>query len=275
MPRTLGEVINFHKKAAASYDNWLLAKFVNDVTWDFMTPYLPESKAVILDAGGGTGLFAVPLAEKGHKVVVVDVCKDMLDILRAKLDRSDVQHNIDIREDDIRDLSQFESESFDLVLCLNDPISMSYPNHETAFSEIVRVARKGAAIILSVKNKARYLYDSIGDLIEKFNTVDYDKRLEKTRSLDSLDFMKFKEMPVQTFTSETLKQLFLKNHVRVLRIASTPVLIPFGSITPDDIEKFLSLKQNYDFLLEMEKRCYKLPDFLGLGLELMAVGIKE
>lgn len=275
MVRTLEEVINFHNKAAASYDNWLLAKFVNDITWDFMKPYLPKSTSVILDAGGGTGLFAVPLAEKSHKVVVVDVCKNMLDILKAKLEHSDLKHNIDICEDDIRDLSRFESRSFDLVLCLNDPISMSYPNHETAFSEIVRVARSGATIILSVKNKTRYLYDSICDLIENFNTVDYNKRLEKTRLLDSLDFMKFKEMPVQTFTSESMKQLFLKNHVRILQMASTPVLIPFGKITPDDIEKFLSFRQNYDFLLEMEKRHYKLPECLGLGLELMAVGIKE
>jgi len=41
-------------------------------TWDVLTRVLPAAPAVILDVGGGTGVYAGPLAEAGYQVRVVD-----------------------------------------------------------------------------------------------------------------------------------------------------------------------------------------------------------
>jgi SAM-dependent methyltransferase len=41
-------------------------------TWDVLMRTLPRAPARILDIGGGTGVYAAPLAEKGYQVHVID-----------------------------------------------------------------------------------------------------------------------------------------------------------------------------------------------------------
>ncbi|MDX6222512.1 MAG: hypothetical protein QOD91_1566, partial [Frankiales bacterium] len=45
----------------------------------------------ILDAGGGTGGFAVPLAELGHRVTVVDPSPDSLAALERRAAEADIR----------------------------------------------------------------------------------------------------------------------------------------------------------------------------------------
>src|SRR5436305_13838640 len=44
----------------------------------------PDAPLSVLDAGGGTGGFAVPLAELGHRVTVVDPSPDSLAALERR-----------------------------------------------------------------------------------------------------------------------------------------------------------------------------------------------
>jgi ubiquinone/menaquinone biosynthesis C-methylase UbiE len=39
-----------------------------------------EKSAVVLDAGGGAGKWAIPIGELGYQVIIVDISKGMLDI---------------------------------------------------------------------------------------------------------------------------------------------------------------------------------------------------
>jgi S-adenosylmethionine-dependent methyltransferase len=72
----------------------------------------------VLDLGGGTGGLAVPIAELGHPVTVVDPSPDAL----AALDRRASEHGVDHRlrgiQGDAADLlDHVSAASFDLVLC--------------------------------------------------------------------------------------------------------------------------------------------------------------
>jgi ubiquinone/menaquinone biosynthesis C-methylase UbiE len=41
-------------------------------TWELVTRWLPSPPAVVLDVGGGTGVYALPLAREGYEVHLVD-----------------------------------------------------------------------------------------------------------------------------------------------------------------------------------------------------------
>ena len=62
------------------------------VVWEVLSTLLREAGQVVVDAGGGTGGFAVPLAEAGHKVTVVDPSPDSL----AALQRRAAERSLDV-----------------------------------------------------------------------------------------------------------------------------------------------------------------------------------
>lgn len=70
----------------------------------------------ILEAGTGTGRFAVWLAGKGFKVVGIDVSRGMLRVAKGKVNI--LRENIDLVRADLHFLP-FKNEVFDGVICVN------------------------------------------------------------------------------------------------------------------------------------------------------------
>lgn len=74
----------------------------------------------ILDAGGGTGGFAVPLARLGHRVTVVDPSPDSLASLERRAAEDDVAASVQGVQGDLGSLLQLVAPgSIDVVLCHN------------------------------------------------------------------------------------------------------------------------------------------------------------
>jgi S-adenosylmethionine-dependent methyltransferase len=72
----------------------------------------------VLDLGGGTGGLAVPIAELGHRVTVVDPSPDALAALDRRADESGVDHRLRGVQGDAADLlDHVGAAEFDLVLC--------------------------------------------------------------------------------------------------------------------------------------------------------------
>ena len=93
----------------------------------------------ILDVGGGTGAFSLPLAQRGFEVVHVDFSPAMLDIARRKAGGA---RNIRFVEANAIDLSMFPDRSFDLVLNMDGPVSGAGAEAPRVLGESCRVARK-------------------------------------------------------------------------------------------------------------------------------------
>ncbi len=72
--------------------------------------------ARIVDVGGGTGGFAVPLAELGHKVLVIDPSPDALAALDRRARERGVADLVRGQQGDLSDVTDLVSE-VDLVLC--------------------------------------------------------------------------------------------------------------------------------------------------------------
>jgi S-adenosylmethionine-dependent methyltransferase len=97
----------------------------------------------IVDAGGGTGGFAVPLASQGHRVTVVDPSPDSL----AAAQRRAAERHVTLRavQGDAADLAGLVGEcSADLVLCHSVLEYVDSP--AAAMSAIAAVLRPGGAV---------------------------------------------------------------------------------------------------------------------------------
>jgi S-adenosylmethionine-dependent methyltransferase len=98
---------------------------------------------VIVDAGGGTGGFAVPLASLGHHVTVVDPSPDSL----AAAQRRAAEQNVPLRavQGDAADLALVAGkQSADLVLCHSVLEYVDSP--PAAMAAIAAVLRPGGAV---------------------------------------------------------------------------------------------------------------------------------
>jgi ubiquinone/menaquinone biosynthesis C-methylase UbiE len=126
-----------------------------DTTIRFLKKYLPK-KGLILDAGGGPGRYTIELAKKGYEVVLLDFAPGNLELAKEKIKKEKVEKKVkEIVEGTITNLSRYKTGSFDAVLCLGGPLSHVHPEKERlkAISELVRVAKKGVPIFVSVMGK--------------------------------------------------------------------------------------------------------------------------
>ncbi|MCL4404921.1 MAG: class I SAM-dependent methyltransferase [Candidatus Marsarchaeota archaeon] len=125
-----------------------------ETTFMFLDKYLPKN-GLLLDAGGGTGVYSIELAKLGYRTVLLDYSKENIEMAKKEIRATKTSDRIEPTVGDIRDLSRFKDGSFDAVICLGGPLSLIYgkQNRRKAIAELVRVARPGATIFVSVMNK--------------------------------------------------------------------------------------------------------------------------
>ena len=130
-----------------------------ETTLHFLKKYLPKEGRV-LDAGGGPGRYTLELAKNGFEVVLLDITRANLEFARRQIKRAKVEGKVEqVVEGSIVDLSQFKDNTFDAVVCLGGPLSHVLDQHERemAIKELIRVAKKGAPIFVSVMGRLSIL----------------------------------------------------------------------------------------------------------------------
>ena len=110
----------------------------------------------VLDVGGGSGMFAVPLARLGHDVTVVDPSADALATLRRRADTAGVGDRVRGIQGDgdllHEVLPSAGTEGYDLALChyvlevVDDPA--------VTLQEIANALRPGGQVSLATANRA-------------------------------------------------------------------------------------------------------------------------
>lgn len=104
----------------------------------------------ILDVGGGTGGFAVPLAELGHRVTVVDPSPDALATLERRARDAGVEVRA-IQGDAVGLLQVVDQRSAHLVLCHG--VLEQVDDVELALAALVQVLRTGGALSVIAANR--------------------------------------------------------------------------------------------------------------------------
>jgi SAM-dependent methyltransferase len=128
------------------------------VVWEVLRTALDEHAAAgrdvldVVDVGGGTGGFAVPLAELGHAVTVVDPSPDALAALERRVAEAGVAGRVrSVQGDTASLLDVVSADSADFVLChgvleyVDDPAD--------AVANLVRVLRPGGTASILAANR--------------------------------------------------------------------------------------------------------------------------
>jgi S-adenosylmethionine-dependent methyltransferase len=111
-----------------------------------------DETARVVDIGGGTGGFAVPLAELGHRVTVVDPSPDALAALGRRAAESGVTDLVTGVQGDLADLPGLDSTtSADLVLCHG--VLEVVPDPAAALATLREVLHPGGTLSLLVAQR--------------------------------------------------------------------------------------------------------------------------
>jgi SAM-dependent methyltransferase len=111
-----------------------------------------EGVKTILDVGGGTGAFSIPLARRGFMVTHLDFSSAMLEIAHRKAKEL---KRIAFVEGNAIDLSRFADRSFDLVLNMDGAISFCGSAAVQAIKESCRVCKQ--KLIITVSHQAQMI----------------------------------------------------------------------------------------------------------------------
>ncbi len=137
-----------YEKTRLISDNAHRIEFLTTVR--YLDEILPNNSKV-LDCCAGGGIYSYYLAEKGFKVTAADLSDDNVEIIKAN-------KNCDFLEGvyhlNVLDMSVFENESFDVVLCMGAFYHLkSKEERRQCIAECLRVLKKGGIFILAYINR--------------------------------------------------------------------------------------------------------------------------
>jgi ubiquinone/menaquinone biosynthesis C-methylase UbiE len=255
----------FHDKIATKYESAYKNPYWNlysEITWHNLKKYLPKKKkAIILDAGGGTGLWSRKLAKLGFNVVCSDVAQKMLDVGMKSAKKEKLDKKIEFKYADITNMKDFKNNSFDMVIAQGDPVGYC-GNPKKAIKELSRVAKRGVHISVSIDS----FYSVLGRLL--FNK-DF-KQIDKLLKTHITEFRG--KYPQYNFTIDELKKMFESAGLKVIDVIGKPIFTRF--IPREKLNKMLLNKKFFNKMLEIENRFNNEPSIVGLSGHIQIIGKK-
>ena len=255
-----GRVIEYYRKTAEDYDKEYDTPYWKDlydkITWHFIQPYLPVD-GLVLDAGGGTGKWAIPIAQRGLRVVIYEISREMLNVALRKVKELSLESLIQTKEGDICHVD-FPDNHFNFVLAEGDPISYC-DDPDMAVAEIYRVLKPGCLVSAGVDSLFRIVrLVCLSHDLETALKILSEKRL----------YMEEAGFHCWLFTPEDLRELFVRHGFEVIKIIGKPVVFS------KEAEPLLLDVEKAKKLLEIELMLCEQESIAGYGGHLHIVARK-
>ncbi len=240
-----------------------------DTTMLFLKKYLPR-KGLILDAGGGPGRYTIELAKRGYDIVLLDLAKENLKFAKKQIKRAKVEKKVKaIIQGDVRNLSRFENNSFDAVLCLGGPLShiKGEKQRDKAISELIRVAKPMAPIFISVFGKFGRL-NLISSNSDQEIGSKYFERFIRTGESYSWKGKYY----AHYFSPEEIKEHFKRKNFKIIQLIGLE-----GLATPyrKAINNLAKNKRAWHNWLYMHYKLCTHPIIVGISIHILLIGRKE
>lgn len=258
------EIRSLFDEISARFDKsseTLQGKVYGYVTWEHLKHYLPANKnSFILDAGGGTGRWSVPLAKMGYMVTLCDISQGMLKQAENKIKKERLSDKVRIQEEDLTKLS-FADGTFDFVLCEDGPISIS--DSQKVLRELVRVLKTKGKIWASVLGRYPFALTEV--------KKDSEEALKLCRG--ELNFVPYKGIQKgRIFTPDELQKLFQQSGLKVIQVYGNRIAV---RSLPEESQTMTSYDDTFfSHLSEMELYLSEVPSLLGMAEYLQIVGEK-
>jgi SAM-dependent methyltransferase len=224
------------------------------VVWDALEPVLSGAPCDVVDIGGGTGGFAVRVAQAGHRVTVVDPSPDAL----AALGRRAREVGVEVagHQGDVSGLLDVVgADSADLVLCHG---LLEVVDAGEALATIRKVLRPGGTIsvLVAQRHAAVVAKAMAGHLHQALALLDGDEPGESGRSGRA-------GRPTRRFTATELRSLveqsgFAVGAVHAVRVFTD--LVP-GSLLDQEPGAAAALA-------DLERAVAERPEYLPLATQI-------
>ena len=225
---------------------------------DLIAARRPEGDILdVLDAGGGTGGFAVPLAQLGHRVTVVDSSPDSLAALERRAADAGVRELVHgIQGDAARLLDVVGPASFDFVVChsllemVDDPAA--------ALTAVVETLRPGAMASIVVANR-------IAAVLHRAAAGRFDEALHALRDPSG-----------RYAAADVVRRRFVLEELQALMQAAGLVVVAshgarvFADLVPGGL--FDADPSAADALIALELEAAELPAFRDVATQLHVLG---
>lgn len=169
-------------------------------------PYLSK---IVVDLGSGPGFQSIPLAEKGFKVISIDLSQKLLDELENRKNQLPIR----IIHDDMINFSKHLSSPVELIICMGDALTHieSFDLIESLFKKAYKALENGGHFVMTFRD----LTESLNEL-DRFIPVKSDENTIFTCFLEyENDHVKVHDL---IYTKENDMWTFKKSYYRKLRI---------------------------------------------------------
>ena len=141
-----------------NYDAGLVGVALPDVDRRFVEEHCPHP-GWLLDLGCGTGRLLTPLAQRGYRVLGVDLSEEMLTVVRSKVGAA-----IPLLRANITELNGIRDQTFDYAVCLFSTLGMvmGAENRRRMVAHVFRLLRPGGCFILHVHNRWFNVWNAAG-----------------------------------------------------------------------------------------------------------------
>jgi ubiquinone/menaquinone biosynthesis C-methylase UbiE len=257
----------YHDRVARRYDAiyddpyW---EFHDRVTWDLIKRHLPtDMSARCCDLGCGTGKWGMKFLKSGFATTFVDNSAAMIEQTRAKLATMGTRENkATLLVADIVDLSALESDQFELVVAMGDPLSIC-SDAARAIREMARICKPGGTVIATADNKLAAIeyFLQQGDLAALESFV----KSSRTRWLTQEVAEQFE---LTTFTAAELQKMMERAGLESVKITGKTIL-PIRQF-----KHLLEADGAFARLLKMEQELARDPTAASRAGHLQATGRK-
>lgn len=237
-----------------------------DTTMHFLKQYLPE-KGLVLDAGGGPGRYAIELAKMGYEVILLDITPKLLEIAREQITKANVGNRIrEVLQGSIDDLSMFNDNTFEAVICLGGALShvVIDKQREKAASELIRVAKPDAPILVSVIGKLAVCMNTIVFLWPELESAPEVYR-RYTATGDYFGGTGF--APTHFYTPEELEKEF-QSKTKILKMVGLEGMF---STHEKEYNEVYKMEKYNEILWETHLRTCTHPSIVGISEHFMII----
>jgi S-adenosylmethionine-dependent methyltransferase len=233
--KELKELARKYDLLAEKYDEKIHSNFKaeirNRIIFSTLDEFIDRKPRKILDAGGGTGFYVIPIAMKGHEITILDASEKMLEKARENAHKHGVLQRVKTVQGSI-DRLEFPNSYFDVILC---HLAFGYTDPSKTLSEFRRVLENGGILSLTVANK--YFYSIREGLKGNFSKA---KKILQTEG--------FFEAPdgipeIRTFTKSEIVNLCLGANFEVLRVKAIKVVTDYLSKIPANTRMLKKLEE--------------------------------
>jgi ubiquinone/menaquinone biosynthesis C-methylase UbiE len=233
----------------------------NAIPREFIKRYLKASD-VVLDAGGGSGINAIMMAQCCQRVTLVDISPKLLELAATNIQEAGLTDKIDLMEGDISNLELLGDAAFSFVICLGGTLSYVRDQGQQALQELARVAKPGAVLIIGCDSK----YGFVRWLL---NATDSDSQLDSAVEVyEAGEYEAGEGALARLYTVAELTALIEGAGCEIVEIASTPTLL-------DAWEQSTYPEDKQEKLKALELRVCTVPELLGMGHHLFCVAKKR